>query len=131
MIDPPPPPAVPAGSDDQQYPVRLPAGPIREQHKQADGTETYALIQGNLYGLPTAARTYTKERHRLILSELPKRTGWTASKLLREPCCYHLNTGHRHHTASTDSTAVDLLHVHGRTFSVSTVWGHFPVLLPY
>ena len=80
---------------DQQYPVRLPAGPIREQHKQADGTETYALIKGNLYGLPTAARTYTKERHRLILSELPKRTGWTASKLLREPCCYHLNTGHK------------------------------------
>lgn len=81
---------------DQQYPVRLPAGPIREQHRQADGTETYALITGNLYGLPTACRTYTKERHRLILERLPQRTGWTASKLLREPCCYHLNTGHKH-----------------------------------
>ena len=63
--------------------------------RQADGTETYALITGNLYGLPTACRTYTKERHRLILERLPQRTGWTASKLLREPCCYHLNTGHK------------------------------------
>ena len=39
---------------DQQYPVRLSAGPIRDKYKQADGSETYALIQGNLYGLPTA-----------------------------------------------------------------------------
>ena len=46
---------------DQQYPVRLPARPIREQYKQADGTETYALITGNLYGLPTTCRIFTNE----------------------------------------------------------------------
>ena len=76
---------------DQQYPVRYPNGEIREMFR-VNGEETYALVVGNVYGLPTAGRTFAKERNRLLLEELPKRTGWKTSKLTREPCVYKIET---------------------------------------
>ena len=78
---------------DQRYPMRYPAGPIREFYRdKKSGKETYALVVGNVYGLPTAGRTYAKERHRLVLVVLPQKTGWTSRKLVREPCMYEIKT---------------------------------------
>ena len=60
----------------QQYPVRYPAGKYREQYRDPDtGEERYALITGNLYGLPTSARVFSQERDRLLLEEMPRRYG--------------------------------------------------------
>ena len=44
----------------QQFPMRYrPAGKYREEHRDPDtGEERYALITGNLYGLPTSARVF-------------------------------------------------------------------------
>ena len=58
-----------------------------------DGKERYGLIVGNLYGLPSSGRVYAKERNRLVLEELPKRTGWKTRKLTSEPCMYEIITG--------------------------------------
>jgi len=78
---------------DQRYPIRYPAGPIRELYRGKDGKERYGLIVGNLYGLPSSGRVYAKERNRLVLEELPKRTGWKTRKLTSEPCMYEIITG--------------------------------------
>ena len=40
------------------------------------GEERYALITGNLYGLPTSARVFSQERDRLLLEEMPRRWLW-------------------------------------------------------
>ena len=49
--------------DDQQYPVRYPEGRIREEHRDPNtGEERYALLIGNLYGMPTARAIVAAER---------------------------------------------------------------------
>ena len=42
---------------DQQYPVRYPEGEIRDMHR-VNGQETYALVVGNVYGLPDSVPSY-------------------------------------------------------------------------
>ena len=60
----------------QQYPVRYPEGPIREAHRDpVSGQERYALLIGNVYGVPTAGRVFGKERDRIILEAMPKAKG--------------------------------------------------------
>jgi hypothetical protein len=78
--------------EDQQYPVRYPEGRIREEHRDPNtGEERYALLIGNLYGMPTASRVFSKERDRLLLEELPKRhPGVTVSQMEFEPCMFKL-----------------------------------------
>ena len=78
---------------DQQYPVRYPEGPIRDAHRcPKTGEERYALVTGNIYGIPTAGRVYAKERDRLMTVVLPKKTGWKCKALLYEPCIYEILT---------------------------------------
>lgn len=74
----------------QRYPTRYPAGRIREEHRcKKTGEERYALLIGNLYGMPTASRVYSIERDRLLNEELPKR--WpdvTVKQCMYEPCLF-------------------------------------------
>ena len=76
----------------QQYPVRYPAGRIREAHRcPITGEERYALLIGNLYGMPTASRVYSIERDRLLLEEMPRR--WpdvTIEQNPYEPCLFKI-----------------------------------------
>eukprot|EP01048_Picozoa_sp_COSAG05_P002832 COSAG05_NODE_123_length_17568_cov_235.438148_12_plen_134_part_00 len=50
------------------------------------------VLKGNVYGVPTAARVFSKERDRLMLTELPKATGWTVSLGTYESCMYKIQT---------------------------------------
>jgi len=70
--------------------MRYPAGKYREEHRDPEtGEERYALITGNLYGLPTSARVFSQERDRLLLEELPKRhPGVKVEQMIYEPCLY-------------------------------------------
>ena len=44
---------------------------------------------GNLYGMPTASRVFSKERDRLLLEELPKHhPGVTVQQMEYEPCLF-------------------------------------------
>ena len=77
---------------DQRYPLRYPEGPIRDAHRDKNGKERYMILQGNVYGVPTAARVFAKERDRLMLEEIPRRTGWTVTTLMYESCIYKIQT---------------------------------------
>jgi hypothetical protein len=77
---------------DQQYAVRYPEGPIRDAHRDNKGNEQYALLIGNVYGVPTAGRVFAKERDRLILEHIPKETGWKAWQCTYDPCIYVIET---------------------------------------
>ena len=59
---------------------RYPEGKIRDMHR-VNGQETYALVVGNVYGLPTAGRTFAKERNRLLLEELPMHSVQTGANV--------------------------------------------------
>ena len=72
--------------------MRYPAGRIREQHRDpATGEERFALLIGNLYGMPTASRVFSLERDRMLLEELPKRhPGVTIRQMEYEPCLFKI-----------------------------------------
>jgi hypothetical protein len=76
--------------EDQQYTVRYPEGRIREEHRDPiTGEERYAILVGNLYGMPTASRVFSKERDRLLLEVLPKHhPGVTVQQMEYEPCLF-------------------------------------------
>ena len=76
--------------EDQQYTVRYPEGRIREEHRDpTTGEERYAILVGNLYGMPTASRVFSKERDRLLLEVLPKHhPGVTVQQMEYEPCLF-------------------------------------------
>jgi hypothetical protein len=76
----------------QQYPMRYPAGRIREEHRDPKtGEERYALLIGNLYGMPTASRVFSQERDRLLLEELPKRhPGVEIAQMEYGPCLFKI-----------------------------------------
>ncbi len=57
-----------------------------QKDKTTLGEERFALLIGNLYGMPTASRVYSIERDRLLNEELPKR--WpdvTVKQCMYEP----------------------------------------------
>ena len=72
--------------------MRYPAGKIREAHRcPITGDELYALLIGNLYGMPTVSRVYSIERDRLLNEELPRR--WPEVKVEQnpyEPCLFKI-----------------------------------------
>ena len=76
--------------EDQQYTVRYPEGRIREEHRDpATGEERYAILVGNLYGMPTASSVFSKERDRLLLEVLPKHHhGVTVQQMEYEHCLF-------------------------------------------
>ena len=76
--------------EDQQYPVRYPEGRIRDAHRDpTTGEERYALLVGNLYGMPTASRVFSKERDRLLLEELPRRhKDITITRMMYDACLF-------------------------------------------
>ena len=57
------------------------------------GQERYALLIGNVYGVPTAGRVFGKERDRIILEAMPKAKGWRAWQCTYDPCIYIIETG--------------------------------------
>ena len=84
--------------EDQQYPVRYPEGRIRNKYRKPksdkfpEGEETYAIVIGNVYGIPTAGRVFAAERERLLLEVLPEKTGWSVYQCEYEPCMIEITT---------------------------------------
>ena len=97
---------------DQRYPLRYPEGPIRDAHRDKNGKERYMILQGNVYGVPTAARVFAKERDRLMLEEIPRRTGWTVKTLMYESCIYKIQTDNGCVLISTHTDDCDCLAEH-------------------
>ena len=47
--------------ESEWIPVRYPEGPVRDKHRDpTTGEERYAILRGNLYGNPTAARAWQR-----------------------------------------------------------------------
>jgi hypothetical protein len=77
-------------SPDQHYPVRYPDGPIRERHRdKKTGEERFAIAIGNVYGIPSAGKTWANERDRVLLKHLPSvKKGWAVSTATYDPCVF-------------------------------------------
>ena len=78
--------------------MRYPEGRIRNKYRKPksdkfpEGEETYAIVIGNVYGIPTAGRVFAAERERLLLEVLPEKTGWSVYQCEYEPCMIEITT---------------------------------------
>ena len=76
--------------EDQRFPVRYPEGKIRDQHRDPHtGEERYAILIGNLYGLPQSARVWAQYRDDVYLNKLPETyPGWKVERMMYEQCMF-------------------------------------------